>query len=89
MAILSSVLLLYFVVMRLVHKLEYMSQHDALTGLLNRRAIEMMLGREVQRLQRSGQRFAVLMVDIDHFKRINDRYGHAAGDMVLCKVAEG
>lgn len=88
LAILSSVLLLYFVVMRLVHKLEYMSQHDALTGLLNRRAIEMMLGREVQRLQRFGQRFAVLMVDIDHFKRINDRYGHAAGDMVLCKVAE-
>lgn len=84
----SSALLMYMVVMRLVHRLEHLSHHDALTGLLNRRAIEMMLEREVQRLQRFGQSFSVLMVDIDHFKRINDRFGHAAGDAVLSAVAD-
>ena len=88
LAIVSSGLLMYFVVMRLVYRLEHLSQHDALTGLLNRRAIEVMLDREVQRLQRFGQSFTVLMVDIDHFKRINDRMGHAAGDAVLCAVAQ-
>ena len=65
-----------------------LAETDALTGLLNRRAIEMMLEREVQRLQRFGQSFSVLMVDIDHFKRINDRFGHAAGDAVLSAVAD-
>lgn len=84
----SSALLMYFVVMRLVHRLEHLSHHDALTGLLNRRAIETMLEREVQRLQRFGQSFGVLMVDIDHFKHINDRFGHAAGDVVLAAVAD-
>lgn len=88
LAICSSGLLMYFVVMRLVHRLEHLSHHDALTGLLNRRAIELLLDREVQRLQRFGESFTVLMVDIDHFKRINDRMGHAAGDAVLCAVAQ-
>ncbi|MDE2000670.1 MAG: GGDEF domain-containing protein [Burkholderiales bacterium] len=87
LAIVSSGLLMYFVVMRLVQRLEHLSRHDALTGLLNRRAIEGMLDREVQRLQRFGETFTVLMVDIDHFKRVNDRLGHAAGDAVLCAVA--
>lgn len=77
----------YVVVMRLVRKLQHLSQHDGLTGLLNRRAIEYLLDRETQLLQRFGQPFSVMLVDIDHFKRINDRLGHPAGDAVLASVA--
>ncbi len=77
----------YVVVMRLVGKLRHLSQHDGLTGLLNRRAMEQLLDREAQRLQRFGQPYAVLLVDIDHFKRVNDQLGHAVGDVVLTRVA--
>jgi diguanylate cyclase (GGDEF)-like protein len=87
LSILSTFVLGYIVVMRLVRRLEHLSHHDALTGLLNRRAIEYLLDREDQRLQRFADPFSVLLVDIDHFKRINDRLGHAAGDVVLCTVA--
>jgi diguanylate cyclase (GGDEF)-like protein len=87
MSILASFVLGYIVVMRLVRRLEHLSHHDALTGLLNRRAIEYLLDREDQRLQRFGDPYTVLLVDIDHFKRINDRLGHAAGDAVLCAVS--
>jgi diguanylate cyclase (GGDEF)-like protein len=87
LSILSSFVLGYIVVMRLVRRLEHLSHHDGLTGLLNRRAIEAQLDREVQRLQRFNEPFSVLLVDIDHFKRINDRLGHAAGDAVLAAVA--
>ncbi|MBH1987387.1 MAG: GGDEF domain-containing protein [Burkholderiales bacterium] len=83
-----SFLLGYIVVMRLVYRLQHLSQHDSLTGLLNRRAIEQSLDREVQRLQRFGESFCVMLVDIDHFKRINDHLGHAAGDEVLRSVAQ-
>lgn len=88
LSIIASFLLGYLVIMRLVRKLEHLSHHDSLTGLLNRRAIEYLLGRESQRLLRFGEQFSLLMVDIDHFKRINDRLGHAAGDAVLCAVAQ-
>lgn len=87
LSILASFVLGYIVVMRLVRRLEHLSHHDALTGLLNRRAIEYLLDREDQRLQRFGDPFSILLVDIDHFKRINDRLGHAAGDSVLCMVS--
>jgi diguanylate cyclase (GGDEF)-like protein len=87
LSILATFVLGYIVVMRLVHRLEHLSHHDALTGLLNRRAIEYLLDREDQRLQRFGDPFSVLLIDIDHFKRINDRLGHAAGDVVLCSVS--
>jgi diguanylate cyclase (GGDEF)-like protein len=87
LSILITFVLGYIVVMRLVRRLEHLSHHDALTGLLNRRAIEYLLDREDQRLQRFGDPVSVLLVDIDHFKRINDRLGHAAGDAVLCAVS--
>lgn len=86
-SILSCFVLGYIVVRRLVMKLEHLSHHDALTGLLNRRAFEHLLDREVVRMQRYGEHFTLLMLDVDHFKRINDCYGHAAGDAVLCAVS--
>lgn len=87
LAITINFVLGYIVVIRLVRKLQHLSQHDGLTGLLNRRAMEYMLDREAQRLQRFGQPYAVMLVDIDHFKRVNDTYGHNVGDEVLCAFA--
>lgn len=61
---------------------------DPLTGLANRRALELRLRQEFRRAQRSGQPLSVLILDVDHFKYVNDRYGHAAGDAVLVRLAE-
>ena len=61
--------------------------HDGLTGLLNRSAIIELLQKELARASREGQPLSVLMVDLDFFKRVNDRHGHAAGDAVLRESA--
>ncbi len=61
---------------------------DPLTGLANRRALDRRLAEEWQRAVRNGEALAVLFVDIDHFKKFNDAYGHAAGDEVLAVVSE-
>lgn len=63
--------------------LEKLSQTDALTGLLNRRGMELRLEQEYDRLQREQQPFGLLWLDLDDFKQINDHYGHAAGDQAL------
>jgi diguanylate cyclase (GGDEF)-like protein len=60
---------------------------DELTGLANRRALEQMLADEVTRAQRHGRPLSILMADVDHFKSINDTYGHRAGDEVLRELA--
>jgi diguanylate cyclase (GGDEF)-like protein len=70
-------------------ELERLSVTDALTGLVNRRRLTSELEREVQRSQRHGRTFAVLMLDVDRFKHFNDTYGHQAGDAVLKRVAGG
>ena len=75
------------VVLRLVRQLRHLSDHDALTGVLNRRGFEEKLKLEGERLRRYGTPFAVLSIDIDHFKRVNDRFGHGVGDEVLTRVA--
>ncbi len=64
-----------------------LSSRDALTGLANRRQFEIALAREIDRVARAGEPALVLMVDIDHFKRVNDTHGHPAGDGVLQAVA--
>lgn len=60
---------------------------DPLTQVGNRTALDRTLNREHQLLRRGGQSFALLMIDIDHFKQINDSHGHGAGDKVLAEVA--
>jgi len=60
---------------------------DALTGLHNRHWLEMVLDRQIQRAAVNGQFLSLIMIDIDHFKTFNDRYGHAYGDHVLYAVA--
>ena len=62
--------------------------HDALTGLLNRSAIFDILHKQIMRAKRGGYGVAVIMIDIDYFKSINDTYGHMAGDAVLGEIAE-
>jgi diguanylate cyclase (GGDEF)-like protein len=71
-----------------VSEVRRLALHDTLTGLPNRRNLHMQLEGSVARAQRDGSRFAVLMIDLDGFKPINDRYGHHAGDAVLLAVGQ-
>ena len=64
-----------------------LSARDPLTGLVNRRSFEMALEREIDRVARAGDIALLLLLDIDHFKRVNDSHGHAAGDGVIKAVA--
>jgi diguanylate cyclase (GGDEF)-like protein len=71
-----------------IEAVERLALVDALTGVPNRRALEAALAREVARAAREGSPLAVAALDVDHFKRVNDVHGHAAGDRVLAAVAE-
>ena len=72
---------------QLTDSVVHMARHDQLTGLSNRAVLNDQLTRGIARAQRSGQKLAIFMVDIDHFKRVNDSLGHGAGDAVLTFVA--
>jgi len=86
--LLLNLVLAYMVIQRLVSRLHHLSHRDTLTGLLNRRALYPLLLREAHRLRRGGEGYALLMIDIDHFKRVNDNHGHAAGDAALVSIAQ-
>ena len=71
-----------------LERIQTLATRDALTGLLNRRAMLEALNQEAQRVQRGGDPMCLALIDLDHFKRINDTHGHAAGDRVLCRFAD-
>ncbi len=72
----------------MIDKLCELSLKDPLTGLSNRRYFQNVLSREIDGVTRSGDPVLLLMLDIDHFKKVNDTYGHPAGDVVLQAVAK-
>jgi diguanylate cyclase (GGDEF)-like protein len=73
---------------RLTDHVKYLAHHDQLTGLANRTLLHDRLDQAILRAQRHSERVAVFMLDIDHFKRINDSLGHADGDALLAIVAQ-
>jgi len=66
----------------------FLSRHDPLTGVGNYRQLHQALTAELSRHARSDRRFALILLDLDDFKRVNDSFGHLAGDRILCNVAE-
>ncbi len=73
---------------RLTARLDDLASTDPLTRLLNRRVFLRWCEREEARSREAGGTFSVLLLDLDHFKRINDSFGHAAGDVVICRLVE-
>jgi diguanylate cyclase (GGDEF)-like protein/PAS domain S-box-containing protein len=72
---------------RIEAQLRYLADHDSLTGLLNRRSFENELVARLERVRTSGSHGALLVLDLDGFKFVNDRFGHAAGDELIVKMA--
>jgi diguanylate cyclase (GGDEF)-like protein len=68
-------------------RLRQLARTDELTGLRNRRGLKLALARELRRAQRYGGALSLIAFDVDHFKQVNDRWGHAVGDRVLEEVA--
>lgn len=87
-AILGLILFLFTKLDGLHHQLAKLSYTDVLTGLANRRYFMERLTAESNRYARSGVPYSLLLIDVDHFKRVNDRYGHHAGDDVLRGLAQ-
>jgi diguanylate cyclase (GGDEF)-like protein/PAS domain S-box-containing protein len=69
-------------------QLEFLAQHDPLTQLPNRALIETLLQQELEQARRHGHRGGVLFIDLDHFKPVNDSFGHLVGDELLCAVSK-
>ena len=85
----AATLSLVWIDVRLMQsELSRVAHSDALTGLPNRRAIRSRFGEEAARAARTSRKFAMAVFDIDHFKLVNDRHGHAMGDAVLKAVAD-
>ncbi|WED25345.1 diguanylate cyclase [Vibrio sp. DW001] len=69
-------------------RLRHEATTDPLTGILNRRKIESLVQEHIDRYKKTGEKFSLVVLDLDHFKRINDTYGHSVGDHVLCQFTE-
>jgi diguanylate cyclase (GGDEF)-like protein len=92
MAVVAVIVMLHatlmaLVVARLIQQLRWQARHDGLTGLLNRRAMQELIDQELNRSRRGDDTFAVVMLDVDHFKALNDAHGHPAGDQALKHIA--
>jgi len=83
----KRVLALEYSLKSALEKKHHLAMTDSLTGAYNRRYFTRHLGRELKRAQRFGGDVSLLMLDIDHFKRVNDTYGHVVGDVVLRKMS--
>jgi diguanylate cyclase (GGDEF)-like protein/PAS domain S-box-containing protein len=68
-------------------RLRHLAEHDSLTGLFNRRLLERQLAMQVARCRRYGEQAALLVIDLDSFKQVNDNYGHKVGDELLAAIA--
>jgi len=86
--IITSFGLVWIVSHKIHNTLKDQATHDPLTGVFNRRALEEILSVEHSRSLRNQSPLSVVMLDIDYFKRLNDRYGHGAGDQVLVLIAD-
>ncbi|MCO7190835.1 MULTISPECIES: GGDEF domain-containing protein [unclassified Pseudoalteromonas] len=73
---------------RFVKQLEFAANHDLLTGLLNRRGLAKQLNELLPLSKRKCDSLTIMMIDLDHFKRVNDRYGHQSGDRAISCIAE-
>jgi predicted signal transduction protein with EAL and GGDEF domain len=80
--------LLAVTIVRRAQRLLYLASRDRLTGLYNRGHFDRALGAAVEGAARSGQPLSLAILDLDHFKAINDQHGHAGGDRALCEVAQ-
>ncbi len=69
-------------------RLQFLASHDSLTGMLNRSALMRTFEKEIERAREEGRQLALLFIDLDRFKAVNDTLGHAAGDRLLVAVAE-
>jgi diguanylate cyclase (GGDEF)-like protein len=73
---------------KMYRQMETMATTDGLTGLVNHRTFQVRLSDMLSRAERHGHKLGLILIDIDHFKKINDTYGHPVGDLVLARVAK-
>ena len=86
-AVMTALGVIWLAMAQLQHELEAQSQTDSLTGLLNRRALEQIGAQAIRRARRQSTALSLIMLDLDHFKSINDEHGHDGGDEVLLHAA--
>jgi diguanylate cyclase (GGDEF)-like protein len=87
LSLISGILLIFLLFLYVRNKLEYDSMHDSLTRLFNRRAYDHVVASEIVRNRRYHQGMALILFDVDYFKKINDGYGHQVGDQVLITLS--